>query len=35
VPMRKWLLSDRPEYASARGLRGWAQYVYEQTAAER
>ena len=30
VPMREWLLSDRPEYASARGLRGWAQYVYDR-----
>jgi len=32
VPMREWLLSDRPEYASARGLRGWAQYVYDHVA---
>ena len=30
VPMRQWLLRDRPEYESARGLRGWAQYVYER-----
>jgi asparagine synthase (glutamine-hydrolysing) len=30
VPMREWLLSDRPEYESARGFRGWAQYVYQQ-----
>lgn len=28
VPVREWLLSDRPEYESARGLRGWAQYIY-------
>lgn len=32
VPVRKWLLSDRPEYTSARGLRGWAQYVYDRAA---
>jgi asparagine synthase (glutamine-hydrolysing) len=31
VPMREWLLDDRPEYESARGLRGWAQYVYRST----
>jgi len=30
VPVRKWLLSNRPEYESACGLRGWAQYVYRQ-----
>ncbi|MFB6231469.1 MAG: asparagine synthase (glutamine-hydrolyzing) [Salinibacter sp.] len=35
VPMREWLLSDRPEYASTRGLRGWAQYVYDQTVSTR
>jgi asparagine synthase (glutamine-hydrolysing) len=29
VPVREWLLGDRPEYESARGLRGWAQHVYE------
>ena len=29
VPVREWLLADRPEYEEARGLRGWAQYVYE------
>jgi asparagine synthase (glutamine-hydrolysing) len=28
VPVREWLLQDRPEYEDARGLRGWAQYVY-------
>ena len=30
VPMREWLLQDRPEYEDARGLRGWAQYVYNR-----
>jgi asparagine synthase (glutamine-hydrolysing) len=30
VPIREWLLADRPEYDDARGLRGWAQYVYAQ-----
>ncbi|WP_103027270.1 asparagine synthase (glutamine-hydrolyzing) [Salinibacter altiplanensis] len=30
VPVRKWLLADRPEYESARGLRGWAQYIYNR-----
>ena len=30
VPVREWLLADRPEYESARGLRGWARYVYER-----
>lgn len=35
VPMREWLLRDRPEYASTRGLRGWAQYVYDQTVSKR
>lgn len=30
VPLRRWLLADRSEYESARGLRGWAQYVYDQ-----
>lgn len=29
VPVREWLLDDRPRYKSARGLRGWAQYVYD------
>jgi asparagine synthase (glutamine-hydrolysing) len=28
IPVREWLLRDRPEYEDARGLRGWAQYVY-------
>ena len=30
VPVREWLLEDRPEYQSARGLRGWAQYIYNR-----
>jgi asparagine synthase (glutamine-hydrolysing) len=30
VPVRQWLLNDRPGYQSYRGLRGWARYVYEQ-----
>jgi asparagine synthase (glutamine-hydrolysing) len=30
VPLRRWLLADRPEYETTRGLRGWAQYVYDQ-----
>ncbi|WP_263840194.1 asparagine synthase (glutamine-hydrolyzing) [Salinibacter sp.] len=30
VPVREWLLQDRPEYEDARGLRGWAQYVYNR-----
>jgi asparagine synthase (glutamine-hydrolysing) len=30
VPVREWLLADRPEYDDARGLRGWAQYVHSQ-----
>jgi asparagine synthase (glutamine-hydrolysing) len=30
VPLREWLLENRPEYESARGLRGWAQYVYDR-----
>lgn len=30
VPVREWLLRDRPAYESARGLRGWARYVYQQ-----
>lgn len=30
VPMRQWLLRDYPEYESDRGLRAWAQYVYEK-----
>lgn len=30
VPLREWLLEGRPEYERARGLRGWAQYVYRQ-----
>jgi asparagine synthase (glutamine-hydrolysing) len=30
VPVREWLLADRPKYDNARGLRGWAQYVYAQ-----
>jgi asparagine synthase (glutamine-hydrolysing) len=29
VPMRNWLLADRPEYADARGRRGWVKYVYD------
>jgi asparagine synthase (glutamine-hydrolysing) len=29
VPVREWLLDDRPEYESARGLRGWARYVHD------
>ena len=29
VPVRKWLLSDQSEYSSARGLRGWARYIYD------
>jgi len=29
VPVRQWLLADRPEYEDARGLRGWSQYVYD------
>lgn len=29
VPVREWLLSDRPEYGEERGLRGWARYVYD------
>ncbi|MBB4070253.1 asparagine synthase (glutamine-hydrolyzing) [Salinibacter ruber] len=32
VPVREWLLADRPEYESARGLRGWAQYIYKAKA---
>jgi asparagine synthase (glutamine-hydrolysing) len=28
VPVREWLLADRPEYDEDRGLRGWARYVY-------
>jgi asparagine synthase (glutamine-hydrolysing) len=30
VPLREWLLEGRPEFEQARGLRGWAQYVYRQ-----
>ena len=30
VPMREWLLADRPEYKDARGRRGWVQYVYDR-----
>jgi asparagine synthase (glutamine-hydrolysing) len=30
VPVREWLLRDRPEYEDARGLRGWAQYVHNR-----
>ena len=30
VPVREWLLAGRPEYESARGLRGWAQYIYNR-----
>ena len=30
VPVREWLLADRPKYESARGLRGWAQYIYNR-----
>lgn len=30
VPIREWLLAERPEYESARGIRGWAQYIYNQ-----
>jgi asparagine synthase (glutamine-hydrolysing) len=30
VPVREWLLADRPEYDDTRGLRGWAQYVHSQ-----
>ena len=30
VPVREWLLSDRPEYGEERGLRGWARYVYSE-----
>ena len=30
VPMREWLLADRPEYANARGRRGWVKYVYDK-----
>jgi len=30
VPVREWLLQDRPEYEDARGLRGWAQYIYNR-----
>lgn len=30
VPIRKWLLTDRPEYEEARGLRGWVQYIYQK-----
>jgi asparagine synthase (glutamine-hydrolysing) len=30
VPVREWLLANRPGYKKARGLRGWAQYVYQQ-----
>ena len=30
VPMREWLLADRPEYEDARGRRGWVQYVYDR-----
>ena len=30
VPMREWLLADRPEYSDARGRRGWVQYVYDR-----
>jgi len=30
VPVREWLLADRPEYEDARGLRGWARYVFSR-----
>jgi asparagine synthase (glutamine-hydrolysing) len=30
VPVREWLLTDRPDYEEARGLRGWAQYIYNE-----
>lgn len=30
IPVRKWLLSDRPELSAVRGYRGWAQHVYQQ-----
>ena len=30
VPMREWLLADRPEYKDARGRRGWVRYVYDR-----
>jgi asparagine synthase (glutamine-hydrolysing) len=29
VPMREWLLANRPEYQDARGRRGWVRYVYQ------
>lgn len=29
IPVRDWMLGERPEYRRQRGLRGWAQYVYE------
>lgn len=32
VPVRDWLLKDRPTFAK-RGLRGWANYVYSNAAA--
>jgi asparagine synthase (glutamine-hydrolysing) len=30
VPVREWLLADRPKFEDTRGLRGWARYIYER-----
>jgi len=28
IPVREWLMNERPEYSGENGLRGWAQYIY-------
>lgn len=30
VPIRDWIAEDNPEASQARGLRGWAQYVFQR-----
>ena len=30
IPVRDWLLADRPDLSEARGYRGWARYIYDQ-----